>query len=560
MGTDLESAVWPEDGLSKTFEAFNSKLIERKKRGEIHTRYAHDFFAPVSPERRRGTSHALLKHAWVDEVDVLLAHLVPPTFKYLMEEAEWDNKFPRPIAGAVARYEPVFGKVSHYFFPSEKKWNDEVIKGIKISEHMRKLQEEAKFSLIPDPDVPEDNAGLIPLLEHMALYPDQAPLWANRENNLAVKQDELALIVEDLKSCRFISDEGAEHYEQDRGCILFPFVAHDKRLVGHGLVVFDQKLPLRRIHLMGQIAKKWREVFETTFAPLVSNFNSAAMSGLDGFFLGRIQGLRHRMGGRDAGQNHSPPRDLLVLNKMALYELINALLNVRGKPFYIAFFDIDNFKSVNEALGHQQADVLLFHIARELSDLLAGPFRPTHDRWLGRFGGDEFVGVAPGNVHVAYLSRWIGRCFESAVEQYNKENGDIPWAIFDKEKGEYLRDNDGILVPRELTTSIGWVHSMEATRAKNASGLSEEFKKKLGSMRPEYALIELADTEAQEWVKGLGKSGFLDFDRRRNNPTTPKKMTEDLKTWLKEIVKWIGHHDRKVTIELTHKPPQARGK
>jgi len=56
-----------------------------------------------------------------------------------------------------------------------------------------------------------------------------------------------------------------------------------------------------------------------------------------------------------------------------------------GRPFSIIAVDLDNFKSVNDTLGHQAGDALL----RDVSQLLASAVRDYDS--VVRYGGDEFV-------------------------------------------------------------------------------------------------------------------------------------------------------------------------
>lgn len=70
----------------------------------------------------------------------------------------------------------------------------------------------------------------------------------------------------------------------------------------------------------------------------------------------------------------------------------------RDRPiFSLIFLDIDNFKQVNDTLGHRTGDLLLMEIASRLkgclrkSDTLARPGESAPDYTLARLGGDEFT-------------------------------------------------------------------------------------------------------------------------------------------------------------------------
>ena len=87
--------------------------------------------------------------------------------------------------------------------------------------------------------------------------------------------------------------------------------------------------------------------------------------------------------------NHQAFHD--PLTGLANRTLINSRLKTAlsepnaGAQFAVLFIDLDNFKWVNDSLGHDKGDVLLCEVAARLQKTLRADDTPA------RFGGDEFV-------------------------------------------------------------------------------------------------------------------------------------------------------------------------
>jgi diguanylate cyclase (GGDEF)-like protein len=79
-------------------------------------------------------------------------------------------------------------------------------------------------------------------------------------------------------------------------------------------------------------------------------------------------------------------------NSRAFYEhaeLLIAGARRSGRPFVIAYFDLDNFKIVNDERGHQTGDLVLKEVGRILREGLRA------SDVVARIGGDEFVAILP---------------------------------------------------------------------------------------------------------------------------------------------------------------------
>jgi diguanylate cyclase (GGDEF)-like protein len=80
-----------------------------------------------------------------------------------------------------------------------------------------------------------------------------------------------------------------------------------------------------------------------------------------------------------------------LANRRQLDVTLPSVLAAATGPVSVALVDLDGFAQVNEALGNQTGDHLLFAVAALLDDELTEP------SYLARVGGQEFVAVLPGH-------------------------------------------------------------------------------------------------------------------------------------------------------------------
>jgi diguanylate cyclase (GGDEF)-like protein len=145
----------------------------------------------------------------------------------------------------------------------------------------------------------------------------------------------------------------------------------------------------------------------TWMAPLIVVFALAVLS-----IALLISMLDFRMEARTAVLNSSLDRANKKLQFLAMHDNLTKLPNRtlledrldqeianagrNQKPFSVLFLDLDGFKHINDAYGHQTGDLLLIEVAQRIRSVVRA--RDT----VARLGGDEFVLLAdtgePGDV------------------------------------------------------------------------------------------------------------------------------------------------------------------
>jgi diguanylate cyclase (GGDEF)-like protein len=103
-------------------------------------------------------------------------------------------------------------------------------------------------------------------------------------------------------------------------------------------------------------------------------------------------------------------------NKLAFLDYVNAALAsfaMEGKSHAVYFVDLDNFKTVNDTLGHEYGDTLLVKTAQILSSIIDG------NGMLARAGGDEFLIFKediPSQEAAVNFASWIIDCFRNPLD------------------------------------------------------------------------------------------------------------------------------------------------
>lgn len=119
------------------------------------------------------------------------------------------------------------------------------------------------------------------------------------------------------------------------------------------------------------------------------------------------------------------------LDKLAHYDSLTALPNRRafnqaikssiskGEKFAVAFLDIDNFKNINDTMGHDYGNQVLIEIARRWSSILG------ENHFLACLGGDEFALIISGYKDSSEVKPLIERYQYCLKEKFLINNKDF---------------------------------------------------------------------------------------------------------------------------------------
>jgi diguanylate cyclase (GGDEF)-like protein/PAS domain S-box-containing protein len=148
----------------------------------------------------------------------------------------------------------------------------------------------------------------------------------------------------------------------------------------------------------------------------------------------------------------------------------------RGHAVGVLFLDLDNFKVVNDSLGHGAGDDMLLEVAGRLDAACGDEHR------LGRFGGDEFVVVAPRVSDREDLERLASRladCVAAPLQLGDHRlvtSASIGMTVSTREStpASLLRDTDSALFRAKAAGRARWQFFDDAMHAEALARLTVE--------------------------------------------------------------------------------------
>ncbi|MBF8436141.1 EAL domain-containing protein [Halanaerobiaceae bacterium Z-7014] len=109
--------------------------------------------------------------------------------------------------------------------------------------------------------------------------------------------------------------------------------------------------------------------------------------------------------------NHDPLTDLANWRKF-MKELNSFLEEKSNKEAALIFLDINNFKEINDTLGHVNGDLLLKEFSKTLSQIC------NENRFLARYGGDEFLILVKNTAEKSKIEALIQQLYELISESF----------------------------------------------------------------------------------------------------------------------------------------------
>ena len=143
-------------------------------------------------------------------------------------------------------------------------------------------------------------------------------------------------------------------------------------------------------------------------------------SGQPLYMIGQVEDITERkaIGERLVHQAIHDPLTGLP-NRTLFIDRLRTLMSRRGDRIAVLFLDLDNFKVINDSLGHEAGDQVLVTIGHRLRRML----RPSDT--VARFGGDEFTILCPATPDADAVMSLAERVLEEVERPVLLTEGEI---------------------------------------------------------------------------------------------------------------------------------------
>ncbi len=255
-----------------------------------------------------------------------------------------------------------------------------------------------------------------------------ARLWLKHQSSnrrLAVERRELSVAVNNIPQglvlydnasrvtvCnqRYIEMFGLSPDVAKPGCTMYELISHRKETGSFSGDVGEFCDSIRRNVALGKIT---RQIVDTADGRAIEIINQPLEAG---GWVATIEDVTERKRS-DEKIVHLAHYDALTdLPNRVLFreQLERALENVRpDQQLAVLYIDIDEFKSVNDALGHSVGDELLKAVAGRLRGCLGGA------DVAARLGGDEFAIIQTAIKHPSDTTHLVERIYEAIRKPYD---------------------------------------------------------------------------------------------------------------------------------------------